>query len=93
MLLFTARAFFIVWLETNIPEFVFACVVHSVCVCVCIDELELRYKLHSSRDVEVLGSRVTNLADGHLHTVTIRRQADTVSVQVHTHTHTHERTK
>ena len=52
---------------------------------VCKDELELRYKLHSSRDVEVLGSRVTNLADGRLHTVIIRRQADTVSVQVGTH--------
>ncbi|XP_047229726.1 contactin-associated protein-like 4 [Girardinichthys multiradiatus] len=46
------------------------------------DELEVRYKLHSSRDVEVLSSRVMNLADGHLHTVTIRRQADTVSVQI-----------
>nr|XP_020472734.1 contactin-associated protein-like 4 [Monopterus albus] len=46
------------------------------------DELELRYKLHGSRDVEVLGSRVTDLADGHLHTVTIRRLADTVSVQI-----------
>uniref|UniRef100_A0A3B4Y954 Contactin-associated protein-like 4 n=1 Tax=Seriola lalandi dorsalis TaxID=1841481 RepID=A0A3B4Y954_SERLL len=53
------------------------------------DELELRYKLHSSRDVEVLGSRVMNLADGRLHTVAIRRLADTVSVQVNTHTHTH----
>uniref|UniRef100_A0A8C4F4J0 Contactin-associated protein-like 4 n=1 Tax=Dicentrarchus labrax TaxID=13489 RepID=A0A8C4F4J0_DICLA len=49
------------------------------------DELELRYKLHSSRDVEVLWSRVTNLADGHLHTVTVRRLADSVSVQVSTH--------
>ncbi|XP_036971862.1 contactin-associated protein-like 4 [Acanthopagrus latus] len=46
------------------------------------DELELRYKLHSSRDVEVLWSRVTNLADGRLHTVTIGRLADTVSVQI-----------
>ncbi|XP_059196818.1 contactin-associated protein-like 4 isoform X1 [Centropristis striata] len=46
------------------------------------DELELRYKLHSSRDVEVLGSRVTNMADGRLHSVTIRRQADSVSVQI-----------
>ncbi|KAM4738833.1 contactin-associated protein-like 4 [Anableps anableps] len=46
------------------------------------DELEVRYKLHSSRDVEVLSSQVMNLADGHLHTVTIRRQADTVSVQI-----------
>ncbi|XP_060890497.1 contactin-associated protein-like 4 [Labrus mixtus] len=46
------------------------------------DELELRYNLQSSRDVEVLGSRVTNLADGRLHSVTIRRLADTVSVQI-----------
>uniref|UniRef100_A0A3Q2Q7C3 Contactin-associated protein-like 4 n=1 Tax=Fundulus heteroclitus TaxID=8078 RepID=A0A3Q2Q7C3_FUNHE len=53
------------------------------------DELEVRYKLHSSRDVEVLSSRVMNLADGRLHTVTIRRQADMVSVQVNTHKHTH----
>lgn len=52
--------------------------------CVYEDELELRYKLHSSRDVEVLWSRVTNLADGCLHAVTIRRLADTVSVQVNT---------
>ena len=52
--------------------------------CVHADELELRYKLHSSRDVEVLWSRVTNLADGRLHTVTIGRLADTVSVQVKT---------
>uniref|UniRef100_A0A673CT94 Contactin associated protein like 3 n=1 Tax=Sphaeramia orbicularis TaxID=375764 RepID=A0A673CT94_9TELE len=47
------------------------------------DELEVRYKLHSSRDVEVLESPGTNLVDGQLHTVSIRRLADTVSVQVH----------
>uniref|UniRef100_A0A671YXY4 Contactin-associated protein-like 4 n=1 Tax=Sparus aurata TaxID=8175 RepID=A0A671YXY4_SPAAU len=41
-----------------------------------------QYKLHSSRDVEVLWSRVTNLADGRLHAVTIRRLADTVYVQI-----------
>ncbi|KAK5869570.1 hypothetical protein PBY51_024276 [Eleginops maclovinus] len=46
------------------------------------DELEVWYKLNSGRDVQVLGSRVTDLADGHLHTVIIRRQADIVSVQV-----------
>uniref|UniRef100_A0A1A8HLU9 Contactin associated protein-like 5a n=1 Tax=Nothobranchius korthausae TaxID=1143690 RepID=A0A1A8HLU9_9TELE len=46
------------------------------------DELEVQYKLHSSKNVEVLSSRVMNLADGRLHTVTIRRQADAVSVQV-----------
>lgn len=50
--------------------------------CLFADELELRYKLHGSRDVEVLGSRVMNLADGQLHSVTIRRLADAVSVQV-----------
>ncbi|CAB1420470.1 unnamed protein product [Pleuronectes platessa] len=46
------------------------------------DELELRYKLHGSRDVEVMSSSVVNLADGRLHTVTIRRLADAVSVQI-----------
>ncbi|KAM9762601.1 contactin-associated protein-like 4 [Menidia menidia] len=46
------------------------------------DELELRYKLHSNRDVELLRSRVTNLADGRLHTLTIQRQAASVSVQI-----------
>ncbi|XP_028259769.1 contactin-associated protein-like 4 [Parambassis ranga] len=46
------------------------------------DELELRYKLHSSRDVEVWSSRVRNLADGHLHSVTVRRLAEAVSVQI-----------
>ncbi|XP_034003247.1 contactin-associated protein-like 4 [Trematomus bernacchii] len=46
------------------------------------DELEVWYKLHSGRDVEVLRSRVTDLADGRLHTVIIRRQADIVSVKV-----------
>ncbi|XP_029001997.1 contactin-associated protein-like 4 [Betta splendens] len=45
------------------------------------DELELRYKLHSG-DVEVVGSRVENLADGNLHTVTIRRLADAVSMRI-----------
>uniref|UniRef100_A0A3B3UN47 Contactin-associated protein-like 4 n=1 Tax=Poecilia latipinna TaxID=48699 RepID=A0A3B3UN47_9TELE len=45
------------------------------------DELEVRYKLHSNRDEEVLSSRVMNLADGRLHSVTVRRQADTVAVQ------------
>ncbi|XP_047444283.1 contactin-associated protein-like 4 [Mugil cephalus] len=46
------------------------------------DELELRYKLHSSRDAEVLSSRVMNLADGRLHTVTVKRLADSVSMQI-----------
>ncbi|KAF6715522.1 Contactin-associated protein-like 4 [Oryzias melastigma] len=46
------------------------------------DNLELWYKLHSLRDAEVLNSRVTNLADGSRHTVTVRREATKVSVQV-----------
>ncbi|XP_041647348.1 contactin-associated protein-like 4 [Cheilinus undulatus] len=46
------------------------------------DELELRYRLQSSRDVEVLRSRGSNMADGHLHTVTVKRLVDTVSVQI-----------
>uniref|UniRef100_A0A667X365 Contactin associated protein like 3 n=1 Tax=Myripristis murdjan TaxID=586833 RepID=A0A667X365_9TELE len=50
------------------------------------DKLEVRYKLDSSREAEVLRSRVRSLANGQLHTVTISRLADTVSVQV-THKH------
>ncbi|XP_029683615.1 contactin-associated protein-like 5 isoform X2 [Takifugu rubripes] len=46
------------------------------------DELEVRYKLHSSKDVEVLWSRVSNVADGLLHSVSIRRLENTVSVQI-----------
>ncbi|KAM9844315.1 contactin-associated protein-like 4 [Aulostomus maculatus] len=46
------------------------------------DELEVRYKLDSSREAEVLRSRVRSLANGQLHTVSIRRLADSVSVQV-----------
>lgn len=49
---------------------------------VCKDELEVRYKLHSSKDVEVLWSRVSNMADGLLHSVSIRRLENTVSLQV-----------
>ncbi|KAM3850375.1 contactin-associated protein-like 4, partial [Diretmus argenteus] len=46
------------------------------------DKLELRYKLDNSREAEVLRSRVRNLANRQLHSVTIRRLADTVSVQI-----------
>ena len=49
---------------------------------VCEDKLEVRYKLDSSRDAEVLRSSVKNLANGQLHTVIIGRQTDSVSVQV-----------
>ncbi|XP_035994512.1 contactin-associated protein-like 4 [Fundulus heteroclitus] len=46
------------------------------------DELELRYKLDSSRDADVLRSSVRGVANGLLHTVAIRRSADSVSVQI-----------
>lgn len=57
-------------------------VVVFVLVCVCKDKLEVRYKLDSGRDAEVLRSRVRGLANGQLHAVSIRRLADSVSVQV-----------
>ncbi|XP_034468842.1 contactin-associated protein-like 4 [Hippoglossus hippoglossus] len=46
------------------------------------DKLEVRYKLDSSREAEVLRSRVKSLANGQLHTVTVRRLSDSVSVQI-----------
>ncbi|XP_041849072.1 contactin-associated protein-like 4 isoform X2 [Melanotaenia boesemani] len=46
------------------------------------DKLELRYKLDGSRDAEVFRSSVKSLANGQLHTVSIRRLTDSVSVQV-----------
>lgn len=57
----------------------------------CEDKLEVRYKLDGSRDAEVMRSRARNLANGRLHSVSIRRLSESVSVQV-THTHTHTRT-
>lgn len=48
----------------------------------CEDKLEVRYKLDSSREAEVLRSSVRSLANGQLHTVNIRRMTDSVSVQV-----------
>ncbi|XP_047198432.1 contactin-associated protein-like 4 [Hippoglossus stenolepis] len=46
------------------------------------EKLEVRYRLDSSRDAEILRSKARNLANGHLHTVTISRRADAVSVQI-----------
>ncbi|TKS86038.1 Contactin-associated protein like 5-1 [Collichthys lucidus] len=46
------------------------------------DKLEVRYRLDSSKDVEILRSKARNLANGQLHAVTISRLADVVSVQV-----------
>ncbi|XP_027129319.1 contactin-associated protein-like 4 [Larimichthys crocea] len=46
------------------------------------DKLEVRYRLDSSKDVEILRSKVRDLANGQLHAVTISRLADVVSVQI-----------
>ncbi|XP_075878371.1 contactin-associated protein-like 4 [Nelusetta ayraudi] len=46
------------------------------------DMLEVRYKLDSSREAEVLRSRVMSLADGQLHSISVSRVLDSVSVQV-----------
>uniref|UniRef100_UPI0037E86000 contactin-associated protein-like 4 n=1 Tax=Semicossyphus pulcher TaxID=241346 RepID=UPI0037E86000 len=46
------------------------------------DKLEVRYRLDSSKDAEVLRSKVRNLANGQLHAVTISRLADAASVQI-----------
>nr|XP_019966703.1 PREDICTED: contactin-associated protein-like 5 [Paralichthys olivaceus] len=46
------------------------------------EKLEVRYRLDSSKDAEILRSKTRNLANGHLHTVTVSRLADAVSVQI-----------
>ncbi|XP_061654226.1 contactin-associated protein-like 4 isoform X1 [Phyllopteryx taeniolatus] len=46
------------------------------------DKLEVRYKLHSSKEAEVLRSQAKGLADGRLHTVVVSRVMDAVSLQV-----------
>ncbi|XP_029687318.1 contactin-associated protein-like 4 isoform X2 [Takifugu rubripes] len=46
------------------------------------DKLEVRYKLDSSRDAEVMRSRVRHLANGRLHSVSVRRLSESVSVQI-----------
>uniref|UniRef100_A0A3Q1AZ66 Contactin associated protein like 3 n=1 Tax=Amphiprion ocellaris TaxID=80972 RepID=A0A3Q1AZ66_AMPOC len=46
------------------------------------DKLEVRYRLDSSREAEILRSKVKNLNNRQLHTVTINRLADAVSVQI-----------
>ncbi|XP_032397563.1 contactin-associated protein-like 4 [Etheostoma spectabile] len=46
------------------------------------DMLEVRYRLDSGKDAEILRSKVRNLANGQLHAVTIRRLGDAVSLQI-----------
>ncbi|XP_037553881.1 contactin-associated protein-like 5 [Nematolebias whitei] len=46
------------------------------------DMLEVRYRLDSSKDAEILRSKVKNLANQQLHDITIHRLADTVTLQI-----------
>ncbi|XP_034753731.1 contactin-associated protein-like 4 [Etheostoma cragini] len=46
------------------------------------DMLEVRYRLDSGKNAEILRSKVRNLANGQLHAVSIRRLAYAVSVQI-----------
>ncbi|XP_061587826.1 contactin-associated protein-like 4 isoform X1 [Cololabis saira] len=46
------------------------------------EKLEVRYKLEQGGDAEVLRSSARGLANGQLHSVTVRRHAHVVSVQV-----------
>nr|XP_020457518.1 contactin-associated protein-like 4 [Monopterus albus] len=46
------------------------------------DKLEVRYRLDSSKEAEILKSKVGNLANRQMHSVSISRRADAVSVQI-----------
>uniref|UniRef100_A0A672JQW0 Contactin associated protein like 3 n=1 Tax=Salarias fasciatus TaxID=181472 RepID=A0A672JQW0_SALFA len=46
------------------------------------DGLEVRYKLDSSREADVLRSSVKSVANGQLHTVSVSRLTDSVSLQI-----------
>lgn len=56
-------------------------VTNALCL-FCQDMLEVRYKLDSSQEAEVLRSGGRSLADGQLHSLHIRRLTDSVYVQV-----------
>uniref|UniRef100_A0A8C7X698 Contactin associated protein like 3 n=1 Tax=Oryzias sinensis TaxID=183150 RepID=A0A8C7X698_9TELE len=56
--------------------------VHRQYLTLLINMLEVRYKLDSSQEAEVLRSGGRSLADGQLHSLHIRRLTDSVSVQV-----------
>ncbi|KAM7408345.1 hypothetical protein PAMA_002178 [Pampus argenteus] len=47
-----------------------------------LNKHEVRYRLDSSKDAEILSSKVRNLANGQLHAVSISRLADAVSIQI-----------
>ncbi|KAM4730174.1 contactin-associated protein-like 4 [Anableps anableps] len=49
------------------------------------EQLEVRYRLESSNKEEILRSKVRNLADRQLHSVSISRLADSVTIQVDQH--------
>ncbi|XP_077381293.1 contactin-associated protein-like 4 isoform X1 [Festucalex cinctus] len=46
------------------------------------DKLEVRYRLHGSKEAEVLRSQLKGLADGRLHSVLVSRLMDAVSLQI-----------
>ncbi|XP_041867089.1 contactin-associated protein-like 4 [Melanotaenia boesemani] len=46
------------------------------------EKLEVRYKLESNKDAEILTSKVKNLANKQLHSVVVSRLAESVSVQI-----------
>ncbi|PWA16184.1 hypothetical protein CCH79_00018293 [Gambusia affinis] len=45
------------------------------------EQLEMRYRLESSKEEEILRSKVRSLADGQLHSVSVSRLADSVTMQ------------
>ncbi|XP_043992637.1 contactin-associated protein-like 4 [Gambusia affinis] len=49
------------------------------------EQLEMRYRLESSKEEEILRSKVRSLADGQLHSVSVSRLADSVTMQVDQH--------
>ncbi|XP_032410027.1 contactin-associated protein-like 4 [Xiphophorus hellerii] len=53
------------------------------------EQLEVRYRLESSREEEILRSRVRSLANGQLHSVSVSRLADSVTIQVDQHSKEH----
>uniref|UniRef100_A0A3P9QBE3 Contactin-associated protein-like 4 n=1 Tax=Poecilia reticulata TaxID=8081 RepID=A0A3P9QBE3_POERE len=49
------------------------------------EQLEVRYRLESSKEEEILRSKVRSLANGQLHSVSVSRLADSVTIQVTHH--------
>lgn len=56
--------------------------VNNVCYIFSVGHLDVKYKLQSNRDAEVFRTITRNLANGQLHTISIRRQAENLYIQV-----------